>query len=77
MWIGLWCPPAQPTCCCDLRPPSPRGANQPACSRACLPPCSNAVVLPAFETQDEGEAGKRVALEAVRQGKEYVVNKFQ
>lgn len=37
----------------------------------------NAVVLPAFETQDDGEAGKRVALEAVRQGKEYVVNKFQ
>ena len=38
---------------------------------------SNAVVLPAFETQDDGEAGKRVALEAVRQGKDYVVNKFQ
>ena len=35
------------------------------------------MVLPAFETQDDGEAGKRVALEAVLQGKEYVVNKFQ
>lgn len=37
----------------------------------------NAVVLPAFETQDDGEAGRKVALEAVRQGKPYVVNKFQ
>lgn len=39
--------------------------------------CRNAVVLPAFETQDDGEAGRQVALEAVRKGKPYVVNKFE
>jgi hypothetical protein len=37
----------------------------------------NAVVLPAFETQDDGEAGRQVALEAVRKGKPYVVRKFE
>lgn len=39
--------------------------------------CRHAVVLPAFETQDDGEAGRKVALEAVLKGKPYVVNKFQ
>jgi hypothetical protein len=37
----------------------------------------NALVLPAFETQDDGEAGRQVALEAVRRGKPYVVRKFE
>ena len=39
--------------------------------------CRNAVVLPAFETQDDGEEGRRIALEAVRMGKPYVAHKFE
>lgn len=35
------------------------------------------MVLPAFETQDDGEAGRQVALQAVREGKHFVVDKFQ
>ena len=35
------------------------------------------MVLPAFETQDDGEGGRNVALEAVRLGKPYVVHKFE
>ncbi len=35
------------------------------------------MVLPAFETQDDGEAGRQVALECVRRGKPYVVRKFE
>lgn len=35
------------------------------------------MVLPAFETQDEGEVGRQVALEAVARGKPYVVQKFE
>lgn len=41
------------------------------------PPRRNAVVLPAFETQDDGEEGRRIALEAVRMGKPYVAHKFE
>ena len=40
-------------------------------------PRRNAVVLPAFETQDDGEEGRRIALEAVRMGKPYVAHKFE
>lgn len=54
-----------------------RPADSPA-SHAPLPaPRRNAIVLPAFETQDDGEAGRQVALRAVREGKPFVVNKFQ
>ena len=35
-----------------------------------------AVVLPAFEAWDQGEWGKKVALEAVRRGKSYISAKF-
>lgn len=35
-----------------------------------------ALVLPAFEAWDQGEYGKQLALEAVKQGKEYISKKF-
>lgn len=36
----------------------------------------NALVLPAFEAWDEGEWGKRLSREAVKEGKPYIVQKF-